>query len=275
MARRAVFSLWVAGVLVCGGLAAAQPRTPPAAPSATPSAPLAQPDTVNITLGQAAVPLYGPWKFTVGDSPLDPKTSKPLWADPGFDDSQWETVDLKPKDGAIDPITGLSGYVPGWTAKGHPGYFGYAWYRIRVQVHARQGVELALAGPANVDDGYQVFDDGELVGHFGNFTGSKPIVYFNQPKMFPLAQARSRETGTGQDRTGQDGARPDGTIPDRTSQAEQTEVLAFRLWMEPNSLNSVPDAGGMHSAPVLGEADAMAAGCQLRLAGTNPLLCIC
>jgi len=259
MARRAVFSLWVAGVLVCGGLAAAQPRTPPAAPSATPSAPLAQPDTVNITLGQAAVPLYGPWKFTVGDSPLDPKTSKPLWADPGFDDSQWETVDLKPKDGAIDPITGLSGYVPGWTAKGHPGYFGYAWYRIRVQVQARQGAELALAGPADVDDGYQVFDDGELVGHFGNFTGSKPIVYFNQPKMFPLAQARSRETGTGQDRTGQDRARPDGT-----SQAEQTQVLAFRLWMEPNSLNNAPDAGGMHSAPLLGEAGAVAASYQIR-----------
>ncbi|MGA2561650.1 MAG: hypothetical protein ABSF17_18425, partial [Terracidiphilus sp.] len=244
MARRAVFSLWVAGVLVCGGLAAAQPRTPPAAPSATPSAPLAQPDTVNITLGQAAVPLYGPWKFTVGDSPLDPKTSKPLWADPGFDDSQWETVDLTPKDGAIDPITGLPGYVPGWTAKGHPGYFGYAWYRIRVQVHARQGAEVALAGPANVDDGYQVFDDGELAGHFGNFTGSKPIVYFNQPKMFPLPQARSRESGT--------------------SQAEPTQVLAFRLWMEPSSLNSEPDAGGMHSAPVLGEAGAVAATYQIR-----------
>jgi serine phosphatase RsbU (regulator of sigma subunit) len=244
---------------VCGGLAAAQPRTPPAAPSATPSAPLAQPDTVNITLGQSAVPLYGPWKFTVGDSPIDPKTSKPLWADPGLDDSQWETVDLKPKDGAIDPITGLSGYVPGWTAKGHPDYFGYAWYRIRLQVQARQGAELALAGPTDVDDGYQVFDDGELVGQFGNFTGSKPIVYFNQPKMFPLAQARSRETGTGHDRTGQDGARPDGT-----SQAEQTQVLAFRLWMEPNSLNNAPDAGGMHSAPVLGEAGAVAASYQIR-----------
>jgi len=218
----------------------------------------------HITLGQSAVPLFGPWKFTVGDSPIDSKTGHPLWAEPDFDDSKWERVDLTPKDGAIGPITGLSGYVPGWTAKGHPGYFGYAWYRIRVQVQARQGAELALAGPADVDDGYQVFDDGELVGHFGNFTGGKPIVYFNQPKMFPLAQARSRETGTGQDRTGQDGARPDGTIPDRTSQAEQTEVLAFRLWMEPNSLNSVPDAGGMHSAPVLGEAGAVAASYQIR-----------
>jgi len=45
--------------------------------------------------------------------------------------------------------------------------------------------------------------------------------------------------------------------------------------MESRTLTTGPDAGGMHSAPVLGEADAMAAGCQLRLAGTNPLLCIC
>src|SRR5580700_8444503 len=27
-----------------------------------------------ISLGQSAVPLYGPWKFTVGDSPINPKT---------------------------------------------------------------------------------------------------------------------------------------------------------------------------------------------------------
>ncbi len=36
-----------------------------------------------ISLGQSAVPLYGPWKFTVGDSPVDPVTHGPLWAEPG------------------------------------------------------------------------------------------------------------------------------------------------------------------------------------------------
>ena len=70
------------------------------------------------------MPLFGPWKFTVGDSPIDPKTGKPLCAEPDFDDSQWEMVDLTPKNGAI-PNGGSSGYVPGWTARGHPGrYFG-------------------------------------------------------------------------------------------------------------------------------------------------------
>jgi hypothetical protein len=57
-----------------------------------------------------------------GRFPIDPATGSPLWAGPSFDDSQWETVDMTPKGGAIDPISGLSSYVPGWAAKGHPGY---------------------------------------------------------------------------------------------------------------------------------------------------------
>jgi hypothetical protein len=149
--------------------------------------------------------------------------------------------------------------VPGWTAKGHPGYFGYAWYRIRVQVQMRAGAALALAGPADVDDAYQVFDNGELAGHFGDFTGSKPEVYFTQPKMFPLAQSGMNEAGTGQDGTRSDGALVHGIGP-----AEHTQVLAFRLWMGPFSLINAPDSGGMHSAPVLGEAGAVAASYQMR-----------
>lgn len=36
----------------------------------------------------------GPWKFAVGDSPIDAKTGKHQWAEPDFDDSKWEKVDL-------------------------------------------------------------------------------------------------------------------------------------------------------------------------------------
>jgi len=212
-----------------------------------------------IILGQSAVPLYGPWKFTVGDSPVDPVTHAPLWAEPEFDDSKWEVVDLTPKDGAINPINGQSDYVPGWTAKGHPGYWGYAWYRIRVQVQARQGQALALAGPTDVDDAYQVFDNGVLAGHFGDLTSGRPVAYNTQPKMFPLAQPGSHEAATGQDGTGQDRAGRRGTSP-----VESTRVLAFRLWMEPQTLINQPDSGGMHSAPVLDEAGAVAAGYQMR-----------
>ena len=84
-----------------------------------------------------------PWAIR----PIDPATHAPLWAQPGFDDSQWETVDLTPQ-GVLDPLGGFSDYVKGWTARGHAGYSGYAWYRIRVQVAAQPGEKLALAGPS-------------------------------------------------------------------------------------------------------------------------------
>ena len=168
------------------------------------------------------------------------RAGKPLWAEPGFDDSGWETVDLTPEHGAIDPVSGLSDFVPGWTAKGHPGYWGYAWYRIRVRVQARPGVKLALAGPSNVDDVYQAFDNGTLVGNFGNFSRARPVVYYTQPAMFTLPDVAG-DSG--------DGA---------------TRVIAFRLWMEPNTLLEGDDVGGLHVAPLLGEAAAVAARHQMR-----------
>jgi hypothetical protein len=49
--------------------------------------PIFLPDTAEqVALGQSAVPLYGPWKFTVGDSPTD-------------------------------PIAGIAGCVPGWSRR--------------------------------------------------------------------------------------------------------------------------------------------------------------
>ncbi len=194
--------------------------------------------TTNITLGQSIVALNGPWKFHIGDSPIDPQTSRPEWADPNFDDSQWETVDLTPRAGSFDPTAGYSGYVPGWTAKGHPGYWGYAWYRIRVSTAARHGQKLALAGPADVDDAYQVFANGRLLGSFGKFKAGRrrPVIYYSRPAMFPLPQPEAGNNG--------DAA---------------AQVLAFRVWMEPNTLRFEPDPGGMHSAPLLGQAGVVTA----------------
>ncbi len=192
--------------------------------------------TTHVTLGQSIVPLYGPWKFTVGDSPVDPATHAPLWAQPDFDDSHWETVDLTPK-GILDPLGGFADYVKGWTALGHPGYAGYAWYRIRVQAAAQPGQKLALAGPSYVDDAYQLYNDGTLVGSFGKFTGNQPTFYFTEPMMFDLPP-------------------PAADSPVR--------VLAFRFWMAPDTLVTQADTGGMHMAPLLGDATAVSAGYQLR-----------
>jgi Stage II sporulation protein E (SpoIIE) len=237
MARSVALPFLTTAVFVCGTLAAAQPTPPSSLPAGAQSA-------AHVTLGQSAVPLYGPWKFTVGDSPIDPRNGQPLWAEPNFDDSRWETVDLTPKDGAIDPISGLSGFVPGWTANGHPGYWGYAWYRIRAQVEAQFGQHLALTGPSDVDDIYQVFSNGELVGHFGDFSGSKPVGYYSQPMMFPLpATPRQGEGGTS---------------------GSSIRVLAFRLYMLPATLTTSPDPGGFHTAPVLGDGATVAAFHQMR-----------
>ena len=131
--------------------------------------------------------------------------------------------------------------MKGWTARGHAGYSGYAWYRIRVQVAAQPGEKLALAGPSYVDDAYQLFSDGALVGSFGTFTGAQPTFYFTQPMMFDLPQTSAADTQS----------------------QSPIRVLAFRLWMSPNTVVSQADTGGLHTAPLLGDARAVLAGYQL------------
>jgi Stage II sporulation protein E (SpoIIE) len=195
-----------------------------------PSAPPAPANTTQVSVGQSVIALNGPWKFRVGDDPS--------WAAPNYDDSLWENMDLTPKTGSFDPITGWSGYVPGWTATGHPDYWGYAWYRIRVQVDARPGQKFAVSGPSNVDDVYQVFANGTLLGSFGKFPeGQTPTEYYSQPMMFQLPQAQA--------------------------QGPQVVVLAFRVWMEPDTLLKAPDAGGFHDAPLIGDTAAITANYQL------------
>jgi serine phosphatase RsbU (regulator of sigma subunit) len=191
----------------------------------------------HIIIGNSTAPLYGPWKFHIGDSPIDPTNHSPLWSEPAFDDSMWETVDLTAGDTALDPVYGVSGIVPGWTNRGHAGYWGYAWYRIVVQVDAPAGKGLALEGPPGVDDGYQVFQNGILLGSFGNFSFSRPVVYNTQPMSFSLPQPGNGST---------------------------SRVLAFRVWMEPSTPANYPDVGGLRTAPLLGEAGAVNANHQLR-----------
>src|ERR1700733_6298177 len=75
---------------------------------------------------------------------------------------------------------------PGWTAHGHGGDWGYGWYRLTVQVTAAPGKDLAIEGPPGVDDGYQVYQNGKLVGSFGDFSSRRPVVYNTQPVRFDL-----------------------------------------------------------------------------------------
>jgi hypothetical protein len=199
---------------------------------------------VEVTPGQSAVPLYGPWKFTIGDSPTDPKTGRPLWAELDFDDSRWENVDLTPRPGMADPWNADPRYVPGWTSLGHPGYMGWAWYRITVSIPPTHGERLAVDGPYWADDAYQVYADGKLLGGFGKFGSGEepPEVYFNQPAMFALPPEVS---GNGAD-----------GLPVR-------HTLAVRVWMGLVGMQHSFEPGGLHYAPFFGGFQAITAQNQL------------
>jgi hypothetical protein len=186
---------------------------------------------VPISLGQSVVNLNGPWKFHIGDSAA--------WADPNLDDSTWESVDLTAPPGAHDDDVGLTGYVPGWGARGHRGYSGYAWYRLRVAVSAPAQEKLALSGPAAVDSAYQVFFNGQLLGGSGRFTGQTPTVFSIQPHVF--------------------------AIPHTLMGGEQVNLalVAFRVWMGSWDLDD-QNAGGIRIAPALGEASDIDALYQVR-----------
>lgn len=178
----------------------------------------------NIVLGESIVAIDGPWKFQMGD---DPK-----WADPVFNDSNWEDVAFKAAPGANDGDVGLPGYVPGWNAKGHPGYQGYAWYRIHLLITQSSREPLALLGPWAVDSTYQVYENGALLGGVGDFSTKPPTAYgYHYPMFFPLQQ----NAAGGKDMT-----------------------LAIRVWMGPWALAN-PSAGGIHIAPAVGGTEAISA----------------
>ena len=167
---------------------------------------------VHVKLGESAVDLAGPWKFHIGDDAR--------WALPDFDDASWEDVDLTP-----DGNTGLS---PGWTARGHAGYSGYAWYRLKIEVQEAKR-SLALKMPDSFDDAYQVFVNGQRLGEFGRFTGHGVTAYSGLPTAFRLPKGiRSGEVS-----------------------------IAIRVWMDSATPFNSPDAGGLRQPPELGYASAI------------------
>lgn len=178
---------------------------------------IAKNKSVQIAVGYSTITLNGPWRFHIGDNPR--------WSSSDFDDSEWETVNLTAPPGAHDSDVGLTGYVSGWDARGHTGYWGYAWYRLRLSIAGPQEDKLALLGPPDVDTSYQVFLNGRLLGGEGNFSHMPPLAYSIQPKVFPLPHTLING----------------GAV-----------LLAFRVWMGP-WYAGVPYAGGIHIAPVLGE----------------------
>jgi hypothetical protein len=163
-------------------------------------------------LRAAATLLDGSWRFHTGDDPH--------WADTDADDGGWETVDMTAVPGSHDGDVGLPDYVGGWMAHGHPGYHGYAWYRRAVTVPAGR-TSWDLLGPTLVEDGYELYWNGQRLGGSGRL-GPAPRVVGTRPLRFALPADAAGTRG----------------------------VLAVRTYMLSSS-GASPEGGGMHSAPIL------------------------
>jgi hypothetical protein len=163
-------------------------------------------------LRAAAILLDGAWRFHTGDDPL--------WADAMADDSGWETIDMTAPRGSHDGDVGLPDYVSGWAAHGHPAYAGYAWYRRAVTVPAGHA-PWDILGPTLVEDGYEIYWNGQLLGGSGRL-GTHPRVVGTRPLRFALPIDASGTRG----------------------------VVAVRVFMRHRSATGA-GGGGIHSAPIL------------------------
>jgi hypothetical protein len=164
------------------------------------------------SLRAAAILLDGGWRFHVGDDPH--------WAAERADDGDWDTIDLTARPGSHDGDVGLPDYVSGWMAHGHPGYTGYAWYRRAVNVPAGRA-SWDILGPTLVEDGYELYWNGQLLGGSGRL-GPRPRVVGTRPLQFALPADAAGTRG----------------------------VLALRAFMLPRP-GPGAEGGGMHSPPIL------------------------
>jgi len=164
------------------------------------------------SLRAAATLLDGDWRLRTGDEPHA--------ADPRLDDGAWDTISLTAGPGSHDDDVGLPDYVTGWMAHGHPGYTGYAWYRRTVDVPPAPA-PWDLLGPTLVEDGYELYWNGQMLGGSGRL-GPPPRVVGTRPLRFPLPAEAAGTRG----------------------------VLAIRVFMLPRP-GPGTDGGGLHSAPLL------------------------
>lgn len=206
--------LLVAG-LVCGQAQAQIRVTVPAAGGAS---------TVNWYAS-----LDGTWRFQPGDSPE--VNGRFLWASPEYDDSGWARMELRSSSRVIDPVYGGVGYIRGWSVLGYPKLAGYAWYRLQIHVN-HGGPNLWIKMPDHVDDGYQVFANGRLIGSLGKFSSRGVAIYRSRPLDFELP------------------------APDAGGNIE----LALRFYLSPVSAvdAGTHSTGGMHELPVIGFREATA-----------------
>ncbi len=162
-------------------------------------------------LGRGSIPLDGQWQFHLGDNPA--------WASPDFDDSTgqqgWEQITAD---------------AP-WGAQTHPNTFGFAWYRRHLSLIDAPGAARGHASSmalllGQIDDAYEVYWNGQLVGHLGSLPPHLET-YANQPP---------QTLGLGPAGSG---------------------VLAIRVYKAPFESSDDGAAGGLNAPPVLGSPQAI------------------
>lgn len=191
---------------VCAGplLLNAQTAIAPPSPTGTgTSVPAPRMGAAPLKLDGGAVSLDGPWQFHLGDDPA--------WASSEFNDSSWEQ---------------LSADKP-WGAQTHPNTEGFGWYRFHIAFAPGAPEAIALLVP-NVDDSYQVYWNGRLVGTFGKVPP--------QANLWQNPEARSFNLGP-----------------------SESGVLAIRVWKDGFGSLDSGQAGGFESPPILGSPQAVAA----------------
>ncbi|HEU5457765.1 MAG TPA: SpoIIE family protein phosphatase [Terracidiphilus sp.] len=159
-------------------------------------------------LGRGTAKLDGPWQFHLGDNPA--------WAMPDTGDDQsnvgWEQL-------SPDKT---------WGVQGHPDYTGFAWYRKHIHITPAEGASPDFAlYIVHIDDVYEIYWNGVLVGHHGTFPPSYSYPYVAPPQTFGLGPVR------------------DG-------------VLAIRVWKAPLMSFDPATLGGLTAAPIIGGPAAIA-----------------
>jgi hypothetical protein len=101
------------------------------------------------------------WRFHIGDDAR--------WAQPGFDDSHWPT--LQPAND--------------WTKQGYPKDTQLAWFRFHLRAPAHtQSLVLELP---TIEKSYQLFSDGRLVAQVGALPPGPARNVIGAPRVFTLA----------------------------------------------------------------------------------------
>jgi hypothetical protein len=159
------------------------------------------------------VAIAAAWRFHTGDDPA--------WASPDFDDSQWPLLRIdKP-----------------WAEQGYKGYYGCAWYRIRIKLPAtHERLALAMSRIADADE---IYANGTLIGTDGQMR-PKPVW---------------RNGGTSL-----------LNIPLAPGLQGQTIELAIRVWESPMEARIAET--GAASFPLLGTAQDVKRICRLSLVGS-------